>query len=266
MAASGICLPGCRTRGAALTTSPETATTAVHSFHALRTLSLKYQTLSARLHVELATGTEKLFSSQAVLKIRRDRILQLSIQPFAGIEVMRFECSPDSFRILDRINKRYMADAFANLKGDMQPALNFYNLQALFTNRIFLPGETEWPDDAFLRFRCEPDAPGYIFRTQGRDGLDYLFTSRNERLCSTEIADNARRVLHLDYDAFGLVGEQSFPTEINAEWRVNGKTKGSMAVRYSNIDLDRPLDFRFDIPKNYEQVDPAQILKLIGTS
>jgi hypothetical protein len=138
-------------------------------------------------------------------------------------------------------------------------------LQALFTNRIFLPGETEWPADAFLRFRCEPDTQGYIFRTRDPDGLNYLFTSRNETLYATEIADDTRHVLRLDYGAFSLVGEkQPFPTEINTEWRVNNEVKASLAVRYSHIDLNRPVDIRFDIPKNYEQVGLSQILKLTG--
>ena len=217
------------------------------------------------MHVELATDGEKLFSSHAVLKIIRDSKLQISIQPFAGIEVARIEFTPDSVRMLDRMNKRYVADTFAPLGSNVQPALNFYNLQALFTNRIFLPGETGWPGDAFRRFRCEPDAQGYVFSTQDADGLNFLFTTCGERLCATEIADRTRLVLHLDYGAFTSAGEEQrpFPTEISAEWRVDNEVKASLALRYSNIELDRPVELRFDIPKNCERLELSQILKLM---
>jgi hypothetical protein len=241
--------------------------TAAHSFHSLRARSLEYRTLSARLHIELAAGAEKSFSSRAGLKILRDRTLQISIQPLAGIEVMRIEFSPDSVKVLDRMNKRYLADSFENLRGDMPPALNFYNLQALFTNRIFLPDETAWTDSAFARFRCEPatHGEGYIFRTQDAHGLDYLFTSSGETLSATEIA-GASHTLHLDYASFSSVGEsgQPFPTEIRAEWRVGDENGGSLAIRYSHIDIDRPLDIRFDVPKNCERVGLLQILKPTG--
>ncbi|MDR1602882.1 MAG: DUF4292 domain-containing protein [Tannerella sp.] len=260
---SGICLSGCRTARNTVPATPAniTATTA-HSFHALHTQSLEYKTLSTRLHIALATGTKKSFSSRASLKILRDHKLQISIQPLAGIEVMRIEFSPDSVKMLDRMNKRYLADTFENLKDDMQFAFNFHNLQALFTNRIFLPGETAWPDNAFERFRYEQTPHGFIFRTQDLHGLNYLFISHDEILSATEIA-GATHALHLDYASFGPVGEgQPFPAEINAEWRVGDETKGSLAIRYSHIDLDRPVDISFEVPKNYERVGLSQILKL----
>jgi hypothetical protein len=246
---------------------PAATTTAARSFHSLHARLPDYSTLSARLHIELATGTEKSFSSRATLKILRDRALQISIQPLAGIEVMRIEVSPDSVKMLDRMNRRYMADSFANSGSDMPPALNFHNLQALFTNRIFLPDGTASPDSAFARFRTEPaqHGQGFIFHTQDAHGLHYRFTSSGDTLAVTEIAD-ASHTLRLDYAAFSPVGEglQPFPTEIRAVWRADRKTEVSLAIRYSHIDIDRPVDLRFDVPKNCRRVSLSQILKSTG--
>ncbi|MDR1332060.1 MAG: DUF4292 domain-containing protein [Tannerella sp.] len=261
LAAAG--LSGCRTRDAAAVDATAGSPAAAEEvFHALQTRPPEYGTFSARLHVEFTSGTETSFSSRASLTVLRDRRLQLSIQPFAGIEAMRIELSPDSIRALDRMNRRYLAEALENVRGNMH-ALSFHNLQALLTNRIFVPGETSLPERAFGRFRYEPATQGYVFRTQDADGLSYRFTSRGENLSAVEIADS-RYVLHLDYASFSPVAGQPFPMEIRAEWRDGDGTKASLAVRYSRIDLDLPVDMRFDVPKSYEPVDVSQILKPAG--
>jgi hypothetical protein len=260
----GLGLTGCRTpRDAAPVTPATKIATAEASFRALHAPLSGYETLSARLHIEVMSGTKKSFSSRVNLKILRDRKLQLSVQPFAGIEVMRVEISPDSIRMIDRINKRYLADSFDNVGDDMLLVLNFYSLQALFTNRIFLPQEADGDaDHAFRRFRYEQTAQGYVFRTQDENGLSYLFTGSDEKLTATAIVDARRNALQLEYAAFGLVGEHPFPMEIKAGWSAGDATKGSVSIRYLQIDMDQSADFQFAIPKNYERVDLSQILKL----
>jgi hypothetical protein len=269
MIACGVCmaglgLTGCRTPRDAVPSVAATFTTAEASFHALRTPLSGYETLSARLQVEISSGTEKSFSSRVNLKILRDRKLQLSVQPFAGIEVMRVEISPDSIRMVDRINKRYLSDTFDNAKGDMLRVVNFHSLQALFTNRIFLPQETgdDAENNAFRRFRYEQTAQGYVFRTQDENGTNYRFTGSDDKLVATAISD-ALNALHLDYANFGLVGERPFPMEIKAGWSAGDAAKGSVSIRYLHVDTDQPVDFQFAIPKNYERVDLSQILKLM---
>ncbi|MDR1407336.1 MAG: DUF4292 domain-containing protein [Tannerella sp.] len=261
---AALWLSGCRTHDVATVAPANNPATAENVFHALQTPPADYQTLSARLHIELTVGKEKTFSSRASLKILHDRKLQLSVQPLAGIEVMRIELSPDSIRILDRMNKRYLSATFEHVTESMHLPLNFHNMQALFTNRIFLPGETSLPDNAFRHFRHEQATQGFIFRTQDdTTGLNCRFTSRGDHLHATDITDN-RHVLHLDYASFTPVEKWLFPMQVNAEWYDGDASKGSLSIRYANIDLDLPLDLRFDIPKNYEQVALSQILKLTG--
>jgi len=257
-------LSGCRTREAISVAPAKTFDTAERFFAELLTQAPEYQTLTARLRFELtSTDDGKSLGSRADMKILHDKKIHISILPFAGIEAARIEISPDSVKLIDRLNKRYVSDSFANLKGDMNPALNFYNLQSILTNRIFLSGETMLPDNAFGRFSCEPTPQGYIFLTQDDDGLSYRFTGYDAKLQSTEIGASGNK-LNLDYMNFGLVGGQVFPMKLMAEWSEADKVKGRLAVQYSQIDFDEPVNITFTVPKNYERVDLVQFLKSIG--
>ena len=107
-------------------------------FALMQEQAFKYETLTARLNVDLNLPGNNM-SSRVDLKMVKDSAFQLSVQPFLGIEVFRAEISVDSVKVIDRMNKRYVADNYANLKGQTPIEFNFYNLQALFTNRLCSP-------------------------------------------------------------------------------------------------------------------------------
>ena len=100
-------------------------------FTLMQEQAFKYETLTARLNVDLNLPGNNM-SSRVDLKMVKDSAFQLSVQPFLGIEVFRAEISVDSVKVIDRMNKRYVADNYANLKGQTPIEFNFYNLQALF--------------------------------------------------------------------------------------------------------------------------------------
>lgn len=79
-------------------------------------------------------------SSRVDMKMVKDSAFQLSVQPFLGIEIFRIELSRDTIKVVDRMNKRYMIENYSNLQGQTPIEFNFYNLQALFTNHLFIPG------------------------------------------------------------------------------------------------------------------------------
>ena len=127
-------------------------------FALMQEQAFKYETLTARLNVDLNLPGNNM-SSRVDLKMVKDSAFQLSVQPFLGIEVFRAEISVDSVKVIDRMNKRYVADNYANLKGQTPIEFNFYNLQALFTNRLFLPGQQGISPKLYNRFKLKQDGP-----------------------------------------------------------------------------------------------------------
>ncbi|MDR1455489.1 MAG: DUF4292 domain-containing protein [Tannerella sp.] len=258
---------GCRTSKLPPASDTKTASrpeTEEAFFLSVREQSFRYETLSARMQVELTMPAGKTFTSRATLKIWRNDRMQLSLQPLLGIEAFRVDIDPDSIRIVDRLNKRYLAEHFSHLKEISRIGFNFYSLQALFTNQLFLPGEAELPENAFIRFRQLPATGGYTLQTRDSARWQYSFTAgRDRKLYATRMTDTASdHTLHWDYADFRSVGTQFFPMKIHGEW-TGGEAGGALSVNYSHIDADVPVEIRPDIPPGYTRVNLSQIRKML---
>ena len=227
--------------------------------------AFQYNTLSANIQFDImiSSGTE--MSSRGQLKILKDDRIQISIQPLLGIEAFRAELTPDSIKIVNRLNRWYMIETFDHIKGDAAIDFNFYNLQALITNQLFLPGEINFSDKQFNVFQGEQTNTGFILRTNDSAGLQYAFTGdSNEKIITTEIKDDAiNYMLDCNYKNFLPVGRQIFPMNLHIRLQTESRTQHSLSLNYSRVDVDQPLSMSFTIPANYQQVSLEQIINSI---
>lgn len=234
-------------------------------FEAMEEQAFRFNTMTARINVELK-GTEKDMSSRVDLKMVKDSAFQLSFQPFLGIEMFRAEFTTDSVKIIDRMNKRYVAERYEDMKGQMPLELNFYNLQALFTNHIFLPGQQTISKEQFKRFRLIQEGATAELRIKDSFGLLYsFFADGEEKLLSTHITDSSERyALKWDYSDFRVTDGQVFPQLMNINILSHGISQGSVAMRFSHVQTDQPLALELSIPAKYKHITFAQILKSIS--
>ena len=76
------------------------------------------------------------------LRMRRDEVMQMSITALGLMEVACFEFTPKGAYFIDKVNKQYArydySSGVMNLAG-----FNFNAIQALFWNRLFIPGEKD---------------------------------------------------------------------------------------------------------------------------
>lgn len=261
-----LLLAGCRTTRDLTGESAGALKAEEEFFHALCDQSLQFQTLSTRLQFNLEMASGKELSSRGQLKIEKDNRLQISIQPILGIEMFRIELTPDSVKLLDRMNKRYLVEDYAHLKGKSKVDFNFYNLQALFTNQLFLPGETILSGNAYKRYHWEQTTDGYILKTKDKLGLEYLFSAdQDEKLYSAKITDMADYTLQWDYTNFKAVENQLFPMKMNGYLSTKNDSKNSITLNYSRIEIDTPLDLKFTIPSGYQRVNFSQVMNMFDS-
>lgn len=227
--------------------------------------SFRFHTLSAQLKVELKSPDREM-SSRAQLKMIHDDRIQLSFQPLFGIEVFRIEVTGDSVKMLDRLNKCYMADSYERIRGEAPFAFNFHNLQALLANRLFIPGEQAIAPDGFRLFRIRKDRNSVSMRIRDDAGMTYTFTAGgDERLHATAIRDASGRLsLTWAYRDFQAVGKQHFPCGMEAEWTSGKRLRGAVALSFSTPEVDIPLKTDFFIPSGYTRVSFAQIFQSLN--
>lgn len=244
----------------------ESASVKAHNefFQSVEDQSFQFRTLTARLNVDLDIPGKQM-SSRVDMKMLKDSAFQLSVQPFLGIEIFRIELSRDTIKVVDRMNKRYMIENYSNLQGQTPIEFNFYNLQALFTNHLFIPGEQGVSRKHYNRFKLNQEGPVAEIKTKDAMGLFYTFKADGEeKLLSTYVADPSDRyALQWLYEDFRLVDRQPFPMLMDVQVLKNGNPEGGVKIHYSRIQLDEPLKLDFSVPSKYKRITFAQVLKTI---
>lgn len=260
-------LSGCKTSKKVGTVASGSAKAHDEFFEAMEEHSFQFNTMTARLNAELKTAKNNM-SSRVDLKMVRDSAFQLSVQPFLGIEVFRAEFTVDSIKVVDRMNKRYVAERYADLKGQTPIEFNFYNLQALFTNHIFLPGKQEIDPKQYKRFKLNQEGSTAEIKVKDTMGLLYtFFADGEEKLLSTYITDPSEQyALQWDYSDFRVAEGQPFPMLMDVQVLANGSSQGGIAFRFSRIQTNVPVNLDFSIPAKYKRITFAQIIKSISNS
>lgn len=227
--------------------------------------TLQFETLSARMSVNL-NFTENEMSSRVDLKMVKDSAFQLSVQPLLGIEVFRMELSKDSIKVIDRLNKRYVADNYINLKGQTTVDFNFYNLQALFTNHLFIPGQKALTEKQYNRFKVNMGTSENEIRIKDAMDLLYLFMAGSDgKLLSAQIsAPENKYILSWKYSDFSLNAGKLFPMQMEVDLTANGIAKGSVEMHINKMQVNIPLTMEFVIPAKYQRISLAQIIKSLS--
>ena len=221
-----------------------------------------FETLSARMRMEFFVNGQEL-SSRAQLKMVYNERVQISIQPLLGIEMFRVEITADSVKMIDRMNKRYVAEGYEAIKSESGVVLNLQNLQSLLTNRIFIPGGSDISNADISRFRIAMRDESVRLSTEDESGCHYTFiVGSNERLRSANIYHPARNMtLNWSYSDFQpSVRLHQFPLGIEVGYTSGSSDRHSAVLTLSAPEVDIPLKMDFPIPSGYSKTTVVQLL------
>lgn len=220
-----------------------------------------YHSFSSRIHLKMKIGTRS-FSSAGSLKIIHDRMFWLSLQPLAGIEMFRVVVTNDSIYVLNKVNQKYSAESLSRYRAKLPVDISLSGLEALFLNRLFIPGErsVNLTDARRFDYRLAEDGPELSPRKQRE--IKSTFRVDSEGLITrTELGLHSYR-LFWDYRAFEKQRGGWFPTRSEIAIEKDGIrdwAKGSVA--YSRMIWDGVTDINLRIPLRYERIPLEYMLK-----
>ena len=263
-------LAGCRTTRSAATKADKAVAEALSEAEYVqqvgRLSTPDYRTLTATLVIEINPDTKDEMSSRARLKIVRGERLQISITPLAGIELFRVEVSRDSVKILDRMGKRYAAEPIAEIMKQIPAYLRnqypydfrYEHLEALLTNRLFMPGGDALDMDRFSQQRL---ILGYrLFRTQDNERMRFDFTTDTRaRLTTTELISPFAE-LKWNYADFQTASGRPRPMLMAVE--IDDVPK--LEIQFNKVETDVPVEMHFPIPDNYKRITLKQLWIMIS--
>lgn len=223
-----------------------------------------YKTISGKIALEMISGSkESGMKVNSQLKIVRDEIIQLSLRaPFINSELFRLSITPDSVYVIDRLSKKYAVENIKDLEQERGIQFNFNNLQALFTDALFIPGKNKVSGSDYNMYDITMNGGKYHLQTKDKVGLLYRFViDPNDRVSETHItARDGKYSLRWIYRDFVKESTSLYPTTMEANVDFNKKTV-KLIMSNSGLDFNKDLTVDNSLPTKYTRVSVSDILK-----
>ena len=226
-----------------------------------------WEALTAKMSLTLDLGRKGETKVSGTLRIKKGEVVQLSIAPLLGIEVARAEISPNGILVIDRMNKRYVEVSFAEVKALIKADLDFHTLQALFLNKLFLPGKGDLTVRDASSFKVEPETEGVWLNVKRakRFGYHFLTEAPEALLKESYIGLNGTPYgLRWKYDDFRALERKQFPVDMELAFE-GGKKPVKAALALSRLSTNGDWEARTEVSKKYEKVELEEILKILLT-
>lgn len=216
--------------------------------------------LSAKMKLVVDMGGEEL-SVGGSIKMKRDEAIQLSLVAVGIVEAARIEMTPERILVLDRMNRRYVEMPYAGLTSSGESGMDFYTLQALFWNELFLPGVRQVGSEDAGNFARTRDEGCMTLSAKGPDGWDCTFLTAlsDGRLLESRIARTVGPDYRMTwrYGEFEPVAGGEYPTHMTLEVQ-GGKLPMQADFHFTRLTTDTEVS-PLAIPKKYQRMEADNV-------
>jgi len=231
-------------------------------FHNMQEHQLKYKWFAGKFMAIYKSGDKKqTFSGQ--FRIRKDSVIWLGIYATMNIEVFRILITPDSIKMLNRLDKSYFCKDVKFINEKFNTDVDFDVLQSLLMGVDFAYYETD-------KFTLSINENRYKLSTLGRGKLkkyirsqddlkkvmvqnmwinpeNYKITKQNIK----QVKSPNKKVVAI-YNDFKDVNGQLFPFEIH--FKLVDEKPVTLDLKYRSIIIDTKITFPFKVPKKYKHL------------
>ncbi len=196
----------------------------------------------AKLDFEDKSGST---SSTANFRCQKDKVIWISFSLF-GIEGGRALITPDTLKILDRINKQYRIEPFSFIKNFVPYDIDFTTLQDLVAGNVIFFNK----ENAVSKKTEE----GYIINsTKDPFNNETVLDLETMLIKSMKVRDTEmNRDFNISFADYRLVDEQPFSfmrtIELKAGENVN------ISLEFDKVVLNDSLSFPFSVSEKYERI------------
>ncbi len=187
------------------------------------------------------------------LRIRKDSAIYISVTPVFGIELARMVITPDTLRLLNRLESTYFEGEMQQLDRFYDTGLDFHMLQALlvgndFTrNRLFEASN----DRNMIRLYTEGKAGSHTAaRLTQAMWLDQI-TFRPMQAMAYD--PEKSRSIQIQYPGYLPVDGELLPAIVKMVFS-DPKTKMELELNYSRTSINQPQQISFSIPAHYKPI------------
>jgi hypothetical protein len=234
-------------------------------FNTILQAGIPYNRFSSNLKWTVLLGQKSNeISVDAQLRITKDEAIQLSLRmPILGSEIFKIVITPDQLLIIDRMHKQYLFESMQNIKAEAPFDFDYYSLQALLTNQLFIAGKKTVTPADYDRIQIEEDPfSSHIIYTD-QQKITYNFTSDYSNRIQSAQMDYAQSHLQCTYTDWGLTSnKRTFPMTTNLTLQTKDEMY-KMNFTCKSVDLDTDFTINGNIPDRYKQITLKQVITQI---
>lgn len=183
-----------------------------------------------------------------ILRMRKDEVIRLQLLiPILRSEVGRIEFAKDYVLFIDRIHKQYVKASYDEVGFLRDNGINFYSLQSLFWNQVFIPRQQKVSEADLSQFtvdesKARVEGSTLISLKDGKMDYKWSVNSKNNQIILTTVTYNSNAhgasKLSWTYDNFKAFGSKLFPT--SQALIINTPKIGQKAAKTlkANFDLE----------------------------
>lgn len=225
-----------------------------------------FDEFSAKMKLTATYGGERLTVGGSI-KMKKDEVIQLSLVAIGIVEAARIEITPKRLLLIDRIGRRYVEVKYDDLKFFSDSKIDFYTLQALFWNELFLPGVKHVKNSDIFDLSIQRGETQATLSTQVSRRLTYSFLTAlaNGLLEESRVQVAGKKTdgyrMNWSYSDFSALGGKPFPAAMNLSLEGTEKPMtASFTFSRRNTEMEyEPLT----VPARYKEIAVGDILKVL---
>ncbi len=215
-------------------------------FNTIETNKISFNTFSAKVKVDFEGNDGKKSDFNAFIRLKKDSVLWISINAALGIEAFRIMVTPDSVKVLNKLDKVVQLRSVGYLQEVARIPLSFAELQDLIV------GNAPYLDSNIVSYKNEGTSISLV--SIGKLFKHFLTVSKNDyRIQHSKLddVDNIRaRTCDITYGDYQTRNGVVFSTF--RKITVSEKSKLDIEMQFKQFDFNEQLNFPFNIPKNYK--------------
>lgn len=229
-------------------------------------------TIVADLDFTMGTGSKKV-SVGGKLQMKKDDVIRIQLVALGIMEVGRLEFTKDYVMIVDKFHKKYVQEDYNKVSFLKDNGLDFYALQALFWNQLYMPGKDKVSNADLKEFTVQPaDAKecSNIQLDKGKFSYNWLANNNTSLIENVDVKYNSTSHgatdVNCKYAKFVKVGTKQFPSDIQLSMQttaIKGGKNLSMGLSLDDIKTSEKWETRTSLSKKYEKISVEEMLNLL---
>lgn len=259
----------------AVGTTPSSSVQPVTTAALLQKISdnaVKANCIVADLDFTMTSGSKNI-TVGGKLQMKKDDVIRVQLVAFGLMEVGRLEFTKDYVLIQDKLHKKYVQEDYNQVNFLKENGLDFYALQALLWNQLYVPGKASVSKSDLKEFQVQPvsgSEQSNIVLDRGSFCYKWLADNTTNLLedVNVDYKSNSHGSTNVNckYSKFVKMGDKQFPRNIQLSLQttaIKSAKKLTLGFALSDLSNSEKWETRTAPSKKYEKISVSEMLNLL---